>query len=184
MNVSGFLQEIWCRQNVYSNKKQIAIIIVNVIITIICNIFKFVRNTSGPITVQNEYKASAWIQEFLWYCYLNICYLITTLKSRDMSIRMLCSRKLAVMCNSRHLTSYQSVNTQAHVAFYVRCTDFHFKNLQWVSLNGAAVQCITQHYKQTTLRETKMDTTCFEIKLLDFERSNFALSPELDHTNF
>jgi len=40
-----------------------------------------------------------------------------TLKSRDMNIRILCSRNVAVKYTSLHLTSYRSVNTQAHVAF-------------------------------------------------------------------
>jgi len=37
----------------------IIIIIVIIKIIIICKIFTFVRNTSGPITVPNEHKASA-----------------------------------------------------------------------------------------------------------------------------
>jgi len=38
--------------------------------------------------------------------------------------------------------------------------------------------------KQTTLTETKMFIPGLEMKLLDFERSNFALSPKLDITEF
>jgi len=38
--------------------------------------------------------------------------------------------------------------------------------------------------KQTTLRQTKMAIPGVEMILLDFERSNFALSPKLEITNF
>jgi len=38
--------------------------------------------------------------------------------------------------------------------------------------------------KQTTLRQNKMATPGIEMKLVDFERSNFALSPKLEITEF
>jgi len=38
--------------------------------------------------------------------------------------------------------------------------------------------------KRTTLRENKMAIPGLEMKLLDFERSNFALSPESEIREF